>query len=72
MSPYSDSSNRTEALHELDGMRRKAFPAYVPWRWNWDMLRVSSGTPPKFNIAPEKWWLEDYFPIEKLNFQGLC
>ena len=22
-------------------------------------------TPPKFNIAPEKWWLEDYFPIEK-------
>ena len=19
-------------------------------------------TPPKFNIAPEKWWLEDYFP----------
>ncbi len=20
-------------------------------------------TPPKFNIAPEKWWLEDYFPI---------
>ena len=19
------------------------------------------GTPPKFNIAPEKWWLEDYF-----------
>ena len=20
-------------------------------------------TPPKFNIAPEKSWLEDYFPI---------
>ena len=20
-------------------------------------------TPQKFNIAPEKWWLEDYFPI---------
>ena len=29
-------------------------------------------TPPKLNIAPEKWWLEDYFPIGKLNFQGLC
>ena len=20
-------------------------------------------TPPKFNIAPEKWWLEDEFPF---------
>ena len=29
-------------------------------------------TPPKFNIAPEKWWLEDYFPIGKITFQGLC
>ncbi len=27
-------------------------------------------TPPKFNIAPEKWWLEDYFPIGKVNFSG--
>ena len=29
-------------------------------------------TPPKFNIAPEKRWLEDYFPIGKVTFQGLC
>ena len=29
-------------------------------------------TPPKFDIAPEKWWLEDYFPIGKVTFQGLC
>ncbi len=29
-------------------------------------------TPLKFNIAPEKWWLEDYFPIGKATFQGLC
>ena len=29
-------------------------------------------TPPKFNIATEKWWLEDDFPIEKVTFQGLC
>ena len=21
---------------------------------------------------PEKWWLEDYFPIGKVTFQGLC
>ena len=26
----------------------------------------------KFKIAPEKWWLEDYFPIGKVSFQGLC
>ena len=29
-------------------------------------------TPPKFNIAPDKWWLEAYFPIGKVIFQGLC
>ena len=29
-------------------------------------------TPPKFNIAAEKWWLEGYFPIGKVTFQGLC
>ena len=28
--------------------------------------------PLKFNIAPEKWWLEDYFPIGKAYVQGLC
>ena len=28
-------------------------------------------TPQKFNIAAEKWWLEDYFPIGKAYFQGL-
>ena len=27
-------------------------------------------TPPKFNIAPEKWWLEDYFPFWDGNFSG--
>ena len=27
-------------------------------------------TPRKFNIAPEKWCLEDYFPIGKVTFQG--
>ncbi len=29
-------------------------------------------TPPKCNIDPEKWWLEDYFPIGKVTFPGLC
>ena len=32
--------------------------------------KVTNVTPPKFNIAPEKWWLEDYFPIGKVAFQG--
>ena len=27
------------------------------------MCFLSETTPPKFYIAPEKWWLEDYFPI---------
>ena len=31
---------------------------------------VPSTYPPKFNIAPEKWWLEDYFPIGIVYFQG--
>ena len=38
-------------------------------RCNFDDLLV---TPPKFNIAPEKWWLEDYVPIGKIAFQGVC
>ncbi len=29
-------------------------------------------TPWKFNIAPEKWWLEYYFPIGKVALQSLC
>ena len=30
----------------------------------------SDGTPPKFNIAPENWWFEDYFPIGRQLFRG--
>ena len=33
---------------------------------------VNVCTLPKFNIAPEKWWLEDYFPFGMVYFQGLC
>jgi len=29
---------------------------------------LPSYTPPKFNITPERWWLEDYFLIGKANF----
>ena len=34
-----------------------------------------NGTPTKFSIAPEKWWLEDYFPVfagAMWNFQAVC
>ena len=32
---------------------------------------IFSNTPPKFNLTPEKWWLEDYFPIGKVIFHEL-
>ena len=32
--------------------------------------KLGTLTSPKFNIAPEKWWLEDYFPFGKGTFQG--
>ena len=28
--------------------------------------------PPETNIAPEKWWLEAYFPFGKSHFRVLC
>ena len=34
-------------------------------------LELQMYTHPKTNIAPQKWWLEDYFPIGKVtNFGG--
>ena len=47
------------------------------WEFNWCLQFVCT-TLPKFNIAPEKLWLEGYFPIGKvynfsepmLNFGG--
>ena len=34
-------------------------------------INISAVTPLKFDIAPENWWLEDYFPIWKVtNFRG--
>ena len=36
------------------------------------LSKTKKTTPLKFNIAPEKWWLEDYFPIGKVTFKGLC
>ena len=47
-----------------------ALPYALEARYEVSILEVV--TPPKFNIAPEKWWLENYFPIGKVTFQGLC
>ena len=33
---------------------------------------LPNNTLPKFNIALEKRWLEDYFPFGMVHFQGLC
>ena len=43
-----------------------AFPAW------YNNYLSSLDTRLKFNIAPEKWWLEDHFPSRKVTFQGLC
>ena len=38
---------------------------------NTDSLHLKKQlTPQKFNIAPEKGWLEDYFPFGTVYFQG--
>ena len=40
---------------------------FHPYKWSYGPLLY---TPPKFNIAHEKLWLEDYFPIGKVTFEG--
>ncbi len=60
------------------------YMAPMPWQFcigltDWTTSRANLelslpskiSTPLKFNIDPEKWWLEDYFPIGKVTFQGL-
>ena len=34
-------------------------------------VKEKTGTPLKIHIAPEKLWLEDYFPFGKVTFQGI-
>ena len=52
--------------------RKKPFTTTITLTWACVEAVVYPLTPWKFNIAPEKWWLEDYFPIGKATFQGLC
>ena len=39
---------------------------FLGW-WNASLDII---TLPETNIAPENWWLEDYFPFRKANVQG--
>ena len=48
----------------------RIYPVYTTRMYQ--AISRETNTHPKFNIAPEKWWLEDYFPIGKETFQGLC
>ena len=51
-----------------------------PGSWSFDYKRCRRSSslmclrsiPSKFNIDPEKWQLENYFPFRKVAFQGLC
>ena len=53
----------------VEGVSTHGWPRYPVTRYYGTLEGV---TPWKFNIAPEKWWLEDYFPIGKVTFQGTC
>ena len=52
-------ANNTHTLRKKKFQRAQAF-----WIDELRLKRIYVSTPPpKFNIAPEKWWLENYFPI---------
>ena len=55
----------TSAIREHTHLQVAAFS----WFTTGNILSIQP-TPPKFNIAPEKLWLEDYFPVVKVTFQG--
>ena len=54
------------------GVENSTFPYLTKNLWILMAYGIIFDTLPKFNIAPEKWWLEYYFPIGKVTFQGLC
>ena len=51
----------------IDSLEKKHVYNTCWWKKNpnkttWD-VQTRVNTPPKFNIAPEKWWLEGEFPF---------
>ena len=59
-------------IHELNDQKRSGCSNSWIDRLDRFLSSKSKNTLPKFNIAPEKWWLEDYFPFGMVYFQGLC
>ena len=50
---------------------RPVFFAWLKCSFVKIVQQTTASTPPKFNIAPEKWWLEDEFPVGALPiFRG--
>ena len=48
-------------------------PSWLGLSSGWPLQNCNpprKGTPPKFNIAPQKWWLEDNFPCWDGKFSG--
>ncbi len=61
---FVPSLKLTNRTLEMDGWNTISFPFGAP--------AYFQGLGKLFNIVPEKWWLEDYFPIGMVHFQGLC
>ena len=50
---------------------RNDFETYLATGFRLAVAEVSEMfTPPKFNMAPEEWWLEDEFPFGIVYFWG--
>ena len=62
------TGERSSPTSSVQGMGQ----SLVEWNHIPSTWIIGSLHPQKFNIAPEKWWLEDCFPIGKVTFQGLC
>ena len=54
----NEESDTTPAIKSED-----KHVSWSPRSFRMVVVVVSPNTPWKFNIAPEKWWLEDYFHI---------
>ena len=69
--PYYGGDHPMWLVHIFSGWGREKPPTSLGWIEDSIFHFCSRNvTPPKFNIAPERWWLEDYFPFGKATFQG--
>ena len=65
----SQFDERFRGFPRVESVRR-----YTPiFPLNQDVVGLVMEYPPEVEqLAPEKRWLEDYFPFGMVNFQGLC